>query len=55
MTKLTFLHLFTDLFRKEILPHSSEYLQGHYNPTILCAQSSEVEHSAIAYSKTQFT
>ena len=26
--KLTLLHLFTDLFRKEILPHSSEYLQG---------------------------
>ena len=29
--KLTLLHLFTDLLRKEILPHSSEYLQGYYN------------------------
>ena len=28
--KLTLLHLFTDLFRKEIFPHSSEYLQGYY-------------------------
>ena len=26
--KLTFLHLFTGLFRKEIFPHSAEYLQG---------------------------
>ena len=26
--KLTLLHLFTDLFRKEIFLHSSEYLQG---------------------------
>ena len=25
--KLTLLHLFTGLFRKEICPHSSEYLQ----------------------------
>ena len=30
--KLTFLHLFTDLFSKEILPHSTEYLQLYYNP-----------------------
>ena len=29
--KLTLLHLFTDLFRKEILSRSSEYLQGYYN------------------------
>ena len=28
--KLTLLHLFIDLFRKEILPHSSEYLQVYY-------------------------
>ena len=27
--KLTLLHLFTGLFRKEICPHSSEYLQGN--------------------------
>ena len=26
---LTLLHLFTDLFHKEIFPHSSEYLQGN--------------------------
>ena len=26
--KLTLLHLFIDLFRKEIFPHSSEHLQG---------------------------
>ena len=29
--KLTLLHSLTDLFRNEILPHSSEYLQGYYN------------------------
>ena len=29
--KITLLHLFTDLSRKEILSHSSEYLQGYYN------------------------
>ena len=29
--KLTLLHLFTNLFRKEIFPHSSEYLQGYYH------------------------
>ena len=28
--KLTPLHLFTDLFRKEIVPHWSENLQGYY-------------------------
>ena len=26
--KLTILHLFINLFRKENFPHSSEYLQG---------------------------
>ena len=36
-TKLTLLHsAFTDLFRKEIFPYSSEYLQGYYHsPTII--------------------
>ena len=29
--KVTLLHLFTDLFCKEILLHSSAYLQGYYN------------------------
>ena len=28
--KLKLLHLLTDPFRKEIFPHSSEYLQGYY-------------------------
>ena len=29
--KLTILHLFTDLFHKEIFPRSLEYLQGYYS------------------------
>ena len=36
--KLTHLHLFTGLFRKEICSHSSEYLQGYYLTNILISE-----------------